>query len=165
MKIISLWQPWASLFVYGEKQIETRSWPVPKTLTMPFTLGVHAAKAWDKILAEAANKEPIKTSLSKCGWASHPGTFYKPPRVCFDRPEPFGALLGTVEIYDCVPTNTLAIGYGNLTHKEFDFGDYSQGRFGWLARNFNPFKEPIPMRGFQGIWEAEYDARQEARGL
>jgi hypothetical protein len=26
MKCITLWQPWASLILWGEKKIETRSW-------------------------------------------------------------------------------------------------------------------------------------------
>jgi hypothetical protein len=32
MKALSIWQPWASLILSGEKKIETRSWPVPYSI-------------------------------------------------------------------------------------------------------------------------------------
>src|SRR5579871_5814035 len=43
MKVISLWQPWASLVVLGHKTIETRSWPAPSSL-IGKVIGIAATK-------------------------------------------------------------------------------------------------------------------------
>jgi activating signal cointegrator 1 len=32
MRALSIWQPWASLFMAGHKKIETRSWPAPHSI-------------------------------------------------------------------------------------------------------------------------------------
>lgn len=51
MKCISLWQPWASLLVSGEKKIETRHWPI-KYRGM---LIIHAAKTKEECFGEQLN--------------------------------------------------------------------------------------------------------------
>ncbi len=157
MKIISLWQPWASLFVHGEKQIETRSWPVPRSIKLPFTLGVHAAKKWDEELAAMCRDEPFAGALKRIGyrWSKYETNGDALPFM------PFGALLGTVEIYECASTRLLRDARF-VTSTELEFGDYRDGRFGWCARNFKPYAEPVYMRGFQGLWD---DVDEKAPGL
>ncbi len=147
MKILSLWQPWASLFVHGEKKIETRSWRVPRSIAMPFQMGVHAGKMWTEELEFNAQHEPFQSAMDRLGLRVTKFDYSENPKPFM----PFGALLGTVEIYGCVYTDELL--RTGLAPMERDFGDYSTGRFGWLARNFQPFKEPVPMRGAQGLFD------------
>ena len=44
MKVISIWQPWASLVVHNHKFIETRSWPAPRSL-LKQTIGIASTKS------------------------------------------------------------------------------------------------------------------------
>lgn len=41
MKAITLWQPWASLIVFGPKRVENRTWR-PKYLELPCRIAIHA---------------------------------------------------------------------------------------------------------------------------
>ena len=43
MRALTLHQPWAQLFVWGLKNIETRSWPAPRNLTGQ-RMAIHAGK-------------------------------------------------------------------------------------------------------------------------
>ena len=62
----------------------------------------------------------------------------------------YGAVLGTVEIVDCVPVEDVVDG---LTERERALGDYSPGRWAWVLKNPIMFDTPIPARGKQGWWE------------
>jgi protein gp37 len=128
-KVISLWQPWATLMLIGAKQIETRSWQTP----FKGTLVIHAAKKWDKDLQAIANSEPFASVLRIHG--------YDPNAL------PLGAALGAVILDRCVSVDKL----GALSQQEYAFGDYSEGRFGWLTSRPRPFREPLPVAGEQGL--------------
>ena len=63
-----------------------------------------------------------------------------------------GAVVGTVEIVDCVPVEEVV---GALTPRERALGDYSPGRWAWVLKNPVMFDMPIYARGKQGWWEWE----------
>jgi hypothetical protein len=42
---------------------------------------------------------------------------------------------------------------------ELMLGDFSNGRYAWKLSDPEMFKEPIPARGFQRIWEHYIDER------
>ena len=65
---------------------------------------------------------------------------------------PRGAVIGTVEIVDCVPVEEIV---NTLSERERVLGDYSPGRFAWVIQNPVMFDEPFPARGKQGWWEWE----------
>lgn len=65
---------------------------------------------------------------------------------------PRGAVIGTVEIVDCVPVEELV---DSLDNRERLLGDYSPGRFAWVLQNPVMFKTPIPAHGKQGWWNWE----------
>ena len=44
VRVLTLWQPWASLIMLGVKTIETRSWPFPSTVPLPARILIHASK-------------------------------------------------------------------------------------------------------------------------
>jgi len=55
------------------------------------------------------------------------------------------AVLGTVNVDDCVK-------FPDPRAPEDKYGDFSPGRFGTLMSHIVKFKEPIPARGLQGLW-------------
>lgn len=130
-KVISLWQPWATLLMIAQgKRIETRSWQTP----FKGTLVIHAAKKWDKDLQQIANSEPFASVLRSHG--------YDPNAL------PLGAALGAVILDVCLPVDRLS---DMLTEQERAFGDYSAGRFGWMTSRPRPFREPLAVAGEQGL--------------
>lgn len=137
IKAISLWQPWASLVIVGAKRIETRSWRTD--YTGPFA--IHAAKRYQEDERELTTCEPFCDALCPF-FGCEPEDL---PAVL-----PLGAVLGTVTLTGCRPTSSLL---PSLSAWERAFGDYSLGRYGWLMEDVQAFKEPIPARGMQQLWE------------
>lgn len=138
MKAITLWQPWASLLVAGEKKVETRSWRFP--YKMPIVLAIHAAKKWDNYLAELAWSQPFHSALQRCGLLNGRGSI------------PRGAIVGIVQLTSCRPTDDFG---QTVSTTEMAFGDYTAGRWAWLCSEFFQLPEPIPCRGRQGVFDWE----------
>lgn len=139
MRAISLWQPWATLIVIGEKHFETRSW---ETLYRGEIL-IHAAKRATSDLRDTSRDEPFKTALQRGGYDSWADL-------------PLGALIGRCQIERCYETADVTARFrAGLRHAEFEeqFGDYYPGRFAWQLSNFQRFLKPIPWRGEQGFFQ------------
>lgn len=135
MKAISLWQPWASLWLSSAKIHETRHWPTNHR----GPLLVHAAKrAVDDDIDELA---AICSRLFGDAYA---------------RTLPRGALLGVVVIVDCRATQTLFKSGAENRDDEL-CGDFSEGRFAWQRGGFCVFEKPIPYRGAQGFFNVPDD--------
>ena len=64
---------------------------------------------------------------------------------------PLGAVVGTVEILDCLPIEKL---YGSEydTARERSYGDWTRGRYGWILGNPRLFEQAISAAGHQGFW-------------
>jgi hypothetical protein len=131
VKAISLWQPWASLWVAGRKANETRHWPTDYR----GPLLVHAAK---KICVDvAAELAAILEDEFGGHWA---------------RDLPRGAIVGAVELVSCRPTEQC-----HVDAEEWACGNYGPGRFAWGVQNAYVFCEPIPYRGAQGFFNVVDD--------
>lgn len=154
MKCISLWQPWAQLCVIGAKQFETRSW---KT-NYRGDLLIHAAKKFDFEEYRLGQSEPFWTAFREAGIdPTDYGAF------------PLGAIIGKVRLDDCLRMETYSwmddyerpgvfLSDGTSigpNSDEFWFGNYDRGRWAWKLTCAQTFKYPIPVRGFQGLWEQE----------
>lgn len=139
IKALSLWQPWASLVALGAKRIETRNWRTPYT----GPIAIHATKTWVEGTASLALQEPYRGALGAAG-------------VKFLRDLPLGAVVAVATLAGCVQTDVLLRdrSYG-VTPQEEAFGDYGEGRWGWLLRDIRRLPEPIPAKGAQGLWEWE----------
>lgn len=149
MKVISLIQPWASLWVAGIKRIETRSWGT----AYRGRVAVHASKVFNRELCFA---DPFRAALEEIG-IDHPGKL------------PTGALLGWVDLIavdqmcNCNGQNPLAIpnqGFlcirpgcdDRMTPRERALGIYAAGRRAWVTGHQRLIAaEPIPYRGAQGL--------------
>ena len=125
MKAFTVYQPYAYAIVAGLKQYETR----PRRTNVRGRVAVHAGKAKDVLIPR-----PVELIIPK-STVLH-----------------YGAVLGTVEIVDCVPVEALI---GKLSERERVLGDYTPGRFAWVLKNPVMFDRPIPARGFQGWWNWE----------
>lgn len=149
MKALSLWQPWASLIMLGEKEYETRSWYT----SYRGTLLIHASKrAVLKELDIALDCPYFQQALmpyraeSKLVEGMKPLLSPKRAREVL----PFGKLLGTVELIDCIPTEDAR---EKITNKEYMFGNYGARRFAWKLGSPVAFDQPIDYAGEQGLFD------------
>jgi hypothetical protein len=82
-KVLTLWQPWASLLIYGFKKIETRptftNWTVDRG-----TYLIHAAKKWTNELDIISKQTPFKESLK--GLQLN-----------------LGCIIGSIDVIECKP--------------------------------------------------------------
>lgn len=155
VKTLTLTQPYASLIVWGEKWLETRSW----STTYRSPLAIHAAKAIPGDLMERMKDECL--DARGWFWAAFQRNFIAYPTAL-----PRGAVIGTVQLVDCVPVERVHVvgddGIVLSTTRSGDylsnlqdeaFGDFSPGRFAWVLEQPVRFAEPIPARGALGLWD------------
>jgi activating signal cointegrator 1 len=157
LKCISLWQPWASLVVWGFKRFETRAYPPAYT----GLVAIHAARKWNRELKNVCRAEPFRSALEQMGvhWGRGGRQRLSVPTL------PFGAVIGTVEIYGQWPTEKVAFAVGGdvaiipwdggiqVPSSEKEFGDYSPGRRAWELRSPHRLTKYIPFRGRQGWFD------------
>lgn len=149
MRAISLWQPWASLIVLGEKEYETRGW----STGYRGPLLIHAAKRIVlKELEDVLDCPYMQEALFPYRALS---ALVPPHRTLLTAKAarevlPFGKLIGTVDLVDCIPTE---IARGKIDNKEYMFGNYGANRYAWRMANPFMFDEPIEYKGEQGFFE------------
>jgi activating signal cointegrator 1 len=136
IKAISLWQPWASLWLSPNKLHETRHWATPHL----GPLLVHAAKKFVKDVD--SELEDILSSEFGGHWGMD---------------LPTGALLGMVDLVDCMPTDKIyRDDHCDLTSDErtdMACGDFAEGRFGWKRGPvYSIFRKPVAFCGRQGLF-------------
>lgn len=125
MKDYTVYQPYAFATVAGLKHYETR----PRRTNIRGRVAVHAAKGGPRFVTAAFDSVlPESMELH------------------------YGAVVGTVEIVDCVPVEEIM---HTLTERERLLGDFSPGRFAWVIQNPVMFDKPIPARSQQGWWNWE----------
>jgi hypothetical protein len=64
---------------------------------------------------------------------------------------PTGALIGMVNVVDCLPTQALR-GDAAASDDDRECGDFAPDRFAWKRDEFRRFDQPIPYRGAQGFF-------------
>mgnify|MGYP000907784655 CR=1 FL=1 len=140
MNAITLYQPWATLWVLREKKIETRSWYTGYR----GPIAIHSSISFPKWAKELCDEEPFKSALQKHGIDSF-------------KDLPLGMVLGYTELINVIKMDNQNISL--LTQKELAFGDYQPGRFMWISKGGKVFIKPIPAKGKQGIWKWEHASR------
>jgi hypothetical protein len=145
IKVLTDWQPWATLLIIGAKGIETRGWAT----NFRGLIAIHSAKKLDDDAMTLMQTPAFQRALAT-------------------RPLTLGTVLGTIEVTNCVkilklrevsnPINgakhmsALLANGREVTGDELAFGDYSPGRFAWITTHPQPFTQPVPARGAQGLW-------------
>lgn len=133
MKALSIWQPWATLLCKGIKIYETRSWQT----RYRGPIALHAARL---SVGRALRETPPEKALAMQR-AIAPLAFEDLPTGC---------ILGVAELAGCLPIDEAFA--ASLPGEERYFGDFSPGRFAWVLRDVRALPQPIPARGWQGIW-------------
>jgi len=152
LKAISMWQPWASLWLTKNKRHETRHWQT---------------RHRGKILVHAAKRRVDDLDDELCGILVD--EFGKNWLGALR----FGAIVGMVDLLDVIPTEKLYDGRGvesifsPLSDDEATdraCGNFGPRRFGWRRGTYWVFPKPIPYRGHQTIFNvpAEVVAEQIA---
>lgn len=159
---ISLWQPWAFLWATGEKRFETRHWRFPDKYKGQ-RCRIHAATKWDTTLELYCQEEPFRSALLKypdvlgLDTPETPGMRYR--RVNLGNGEhiklPLFGIIGEVELLDHVEAKTAlqSLDSKQAIERESCFGDFSAGRFAWIATNHKLLETFIPCGGQQGFWK------------
>lgn len=150
MRALSLYHPWAALVAIGAKQWETR----PRSTSYRGKLAIQAALKWDSEIFLYVSNPPFVTALDEAG---------------LDRIDLFrsrGHVVAICDLTECItsmewnrrhcrrpisgePDAKLA----RVTNeKEYQFGDYSPGRFAYKLENIQRLRVPYKLRGFQGMW-------------
>lgn len=147
MKALSLLQPWASLVIFGEKEIETRSWR-PSNKEIDTTIAIHASKAFNAEERQMALMSPFREALKAHGFK----TLGDVPR---------GVILGTVRIVTFERSESVIT---QLATKELAFGNYEEGRWGWRFADVRRI-EPIACRGALSLWPVSEELLAQFRYL
>ena len=133
MKAISLWQPWASLWLTPRMIHLTRHW----STSHRGPLAIHAAKSREPDLSLGV-RDLLEDEFGK-GW---------------EQKLPLGAIVGAVELLDVVPTETLYGGHvSDADCDDLLCGDFSPGRHAWKRGAFRRLPSPVPFIGKQGFFE------------
>jgi len=151
MKCISLWQPWATLFL-GLKRYETRHWHTHYR----GPLLIHAAKRRDGFARQLFRTADLQAALREMGIVSFDHSIFEDL--------PFGKIIGKVDLSDCSMVVDDEVGNFSrlengalITEPELSFGNFARGRFAWDAPKKWRFKEPIPFKGMQGFFNVPDD--------
>ncbi len=125
MKALTLWQPWASLIAWGEKQYETRSWGT----AYRGDLAIHAGK--------------------KC--VPNATLWHETMRKYDFKNLPSGVIVAIARLETVIRMDRNILAW--ISDKEYAHGDWDEGRWAWLLVDIRPLKEPIPAKGKQGLWD------------
>ena len=118
MKALSVCQPWAWAIVAGIKTVENRSRPTRHR----GPLVIHASKSQRYLAGDYANLLPGLPPVEQLV---------------------FGALVGVVEVLDCVPV------------AEVEGDAFAVGPWCWLLAEANALSVPIPYRGRVQLFDVE----------
>ncbi|HYK72835.1 MAG TPA: ASCH domain-containing protein [Pseudoneobacillus sp.] len=137
MKVLSMIQPWASLFILGESLYETRSWRT----NYRGPLAIHTSKKLDKAVC---NHRAIQHLLGKHGYTKDT--------------LPTGMIIGVCELINCIRVTENHQTYAILedgrivSGNDYFIGDFAVGNFAWEVQNRRMLEEFIPAKGKLGLW-------------
>ena len=137
MRAFTVYQPYAYAIIAGLKQYETR----PRKTHIRGRVAVHAGRLDEVHATKHLSGNDFWALMAEIGGKT-------------DLPR--GAVLGTVEIVDCVPVEEII---HTLSERERLLGDYSPGRFAWVLKNPVAFSMPVPAKGKQGWWNWDEERR------
>lgn len=147
-RVISMWQPWASLWLVrdlqGErvKRHETRGRKYPDSVHGQ-RIAVHAART-----TKGFSEPHMTNALADiCDEVFGPHWGLELPR---------GAIIGTVQLAGFFHTEEAA---KHISADDYVCGDWSDGRFAWLGNEPLLLRQPVLFKGRQGWfdWDAPDD--------
>jgi len=134
MKALTVLQPWAQLLMVGGKRHEIRTW---KT-NYRGPLFIHAGLTFTQAARARCARAPLRALLAQAG-------------IHYSADLPRGALLGTITLEDCVPTEQFL--YTGAAGCDGSMADFQPGRWAWIMSNPQLLEAPFPYRGQLGVFE------------
>jgi hypothetical protein len=157
IRVLSLWQPWATLIAIGAKRFETRSW----STAYRGPIAIHAAKTWTPEQRAMVNTDPCRAVLLAAK-ASRARYTVQPPTTWIYSADhryraglPHGVIVAVAELVDIYPTADPRYAHEIEAHgaqHEQAFGDYRAGRFAWRFEQVRALLTPVPCVGHQGLF-------------
>lgn len=148
MKAITVWQPWASLLATGKKHIETRAWRT----NYRGEILIHAAKkpySQVELMIPREDRKLIENAL-------------RLKYIDWKERVPTSVIVGKANLVNCVLIDETTSELIKEQHPdEYAFGDFTPGRYAWVMESPVLFKEPIPTKGKQGLWNWEGEVPNE----
>ena len=132
---MSVRAPWWFAILHG-KPVENREWPT----NLRGRVALHASKWWNQSEVEF-DWEDVEEMARRDG-------ILMPPPNWADMRSDGGAIVGTVEIVDCVTTHPSA---------------FFVGRYGFVLRNPTILEIPVPFKGALGFFDVPDIVLPEAR--
>lgn len=148
LKVLTIWQPWATLIIAGAKPFEFRGWRPPASL-IGQRIVIHAAARKEKPLevrkllwdlmrgGETAAMTCLRAELAV-------------PILEQIRGRPLACGLGTVIVGEPRNGFDIAEEFGVEFANDSDRGEHAN--WGWPMLDIVRWDQPIPARGFQGLW-------------
>lgn len=138
MRSLSLWQPWASAMEVGAKTIETRN----RLTHVRGKIAIQAAKKTDNELRKAFEELCQDPWIFKC---------FKQAGLDDWGKLSFGCIVAVGTLYHCEPTLAFRAVY-DLPPHEYELGNFTAGRFGWMFKDIRRLKMPVPCSGNRGFF-------------
>ncbi len=129
MKALSIKQLWAHSILHLGKDIENRDW----STNFRGTVAIHASKG----ITKQQYEESAYMIYEIANYQANLPSFHNVK---------LGAILGTVEIVDCV------------THSD---SDWFFGKYGFVLKNPRPLIQPIFCKGALGFWEVPKEIEEK----
>ncbi|HEY9825220.1 MAG TPA: ASCH domain-containing protein [Stenomitos sp.] len=150
MKIITLWQPYASLIAYGLKGYETRSW---------------GTKYRGPIAIHAAARKMTKADIDTWETAFDIAVAYGPiEEFPFASELPLGKIVAVADLTNCLSmaegfSSDIHIDIREVSDLEQYCGNWELGRIAWQLDNVRRVK-PLPFKGQQGLRDLPEDVAE-----
>lgn len=156
IRILSLWQPWASLIALGLKQYETRSWATPYRGLIAIQAAKRPMAVDEHLLLDKLVHNFQVISFEK----DKDGCDIEDRRAKF----PLGAIVCIANLTQCLYMTRTASDPG-IRQKGVDtnisilepspleaaVGNWEEGRYAWKLENIRPIAQPVPCKGAQGL--------------
>lgn len=157
MKIITVWQPWASLIAIGLKPFEFRSWAPPASI-IGQRIGIHAAAR--KVRPAEIGGIIEQVQIEPWAVCLHEGVLPWLEEV-LRHPEslPLSAIVCTAELWTLENGLDVARRWGADSALDGpDDGAGGGANYAWPMRNVRPLLPPVEAKGRQGFWDHEVPA-------
>ena len=170
MKALTIRQPHVSLVIKKIKTSETRGYAAPRHL-IGARLGIHAGLHVPSYAEVLSYPPKLRDALCRMLGVPEPKDHALLRELVKRMPR--GMMLGTAALAACgqvthrtddpdcdsatvrieVDSEYSLDGGGVVLMPDDGLGDYSLDRWVWLFDDVDQFGEPVPARGFQGLWD------------
>lgn len=141
VRALTIKNPWAHVIAHHGKDVENRDWPIPSTVSAPFTLLVHAGLAFDYGATDFL-RERIPS------WSFRRRFAYGPRNIgsVFVRG---GVFVAVATVTGCHETSLDGLGLPDCCTSPWAMWEAD---WHWQLTGIQPLPEPVPARGSQRLW-------------